>query len=73
MRQLGPNLTSQVHLLVPLEASSKQPCPEKCWPLQAMACSSSGLEGPAFYSEQQLVRVLAASFLLQADVLMRFQ
>ena len=73
MRELGPNLNSEAHLLVPLEASSKQPCPEKCWPLQAIAHSFSGLRGPPFYSEQHLVRVLAPNFLLQADVLMRFQ
>lgn len=52
-RELGPNLNSQMHLLVPLEGSSEQPCPEKCWPLQAIAHSFSGVSEPLFYSDQQ--------------------
>lgn len=72
MRELGPNLNSQAHLPVHLEASSKQPCPEKCWLLQAIPCSLSGLRGPPLYSEQHQGRCWLQTW-LQTDVLIRLQ
>lgn len=72
MRGLGPNLNSQAHLPVPLEASSKEHCPEKCWPLQAIPCSFSGLRGAPLHSEQHQGRCWQQPW-LQRDVLMRLQ
>lgn len=67
-RQLGPNLNSQAHLPVPLE----QPCPEKCWLLQAIPCSFSGLRGLPLCSEQHQGRCWMQTW-LQRDVLIRLQ